>query len=71
MKKALFVPLKNKGDYQVLKDISLTPQERVWNMFDLMEALSYLRKEKPVEVKAEHGLTYITLKRRIDGKLSL
>jgi hypothetical protein len=44
MKKAVFVPLDKKKEAQVLEDISLTPQQRVDRMFELMEALLYLQR---------------------------
>jgi len=69
MKKAFFVSMEKKNELQVLEDISLTPQQRVWRMFELMEALSFLKKEKPVEIT--EGMVCITLKRKnADGQLS-
>ena len=50
MRKAYFVPLERKQEAQVLQDISLTPRERVLRMFELMEALSFLRKHEPIQV---------------------
>lgn len=67
MKKAQFIPMEKKNEHQVLQDIALTPQERVWNMFELMEALSFLQKSKPIEVAESRNC--IILKRRNDGKL--
>ncbi len=45
MKKAVFVPFDKKKEAQVMEDISLTPQQRVDRMFDLIDALLYLQKE--------------------------
>ena len=64
MKKAYFVPLDNKKDEQIRLDISLTPQQRVDNMFDLVDALIYLQKEYSLPEKSN----CITLKKR--GALS-
>jgi hypothetical protein len=65
MKKAVFVQLENKKDAQVLADISLTPQQRVDRMFELIDALLYLQKEYVLLEKEN----CITLRRR-SGTLS-
>jgi hypothetical protein len=66
VKKAYFVPMEKKHEAQVLQDISLSPSERVLRMFELMEALSFLRKYEPIQVS--EGGVVVTLKRRKDGK---
>ena len=45
MRKAVFIPLSEKKDAQVLMDISLSPQQRVDRMFDLIDQLINLQKE--------------------------
>jgi hypothetical protein len=60
MKKAVFVPLENKKDAQVIADMALTPQQRVDKMFELIDALLPLQKEY-ILVDKENC---ITLKRK-------
>lgn len=63
MKKAFFIPFENKKDDQIRSDMSLSPQERVDRMFDLVDSLIYLQKDYILP----HKENYITLKKR--GKL--
>ncbi|MEQ8424870.1 MAG: hypothetical protein RIA63_09165 [Cyclobacteriaceae bacterium] len=65
MKKAEFIPFENKKDAQVLYDISLTPQQRVDRMFELIDATLYFQKE----YTRLHKKNAITLK-RANGVLS-
>jgi len=65
MRKAKFIILDNKKDFQVSFDKSLTPQQRVDRMFDLISSLMYFQKEyKPLSKS-----NAISLKRR-NGSVS-
>ena len=59
MKKALFVPLSNKEDTAIERDMQLSPQQRVDRMFDLIDVLINLQKEYILP----HKENCITLKR--------
>jgi hypothetical protein len=56
-KKAVFVPLVKKKEEQVLEDISLTPQQCVDRMFELIDALLYVQKEYMLLEKESGGLS--------------
>ncbi len=66
MRKALLVPLKDKEQLAVTRDMALSPQQRVANMFELMAALHQLQQHAPLIPKDE----FINLKKRPGGVLS-
>lgn len=65
-RKAEWIPLDRKKEAQVLEDISMTPQERVDRMFDLIDLMLSLQKEY-IDIPPKNS---ITLKRRSGGSLS-
>ena len=56
MKKAILVKLNEKKNAQIEQDIAMTPQERFYHMFKLIELATMFSKEKEIrQVEKENS----------------